>query len=123
MSIIRRAFTGLRWILVGAVVAAVVVGTSAATAFIAADPSGYQGHTVAFERPTPEWSLTAAPGVDRQQAIDEALRAVPGATVVEAELDTDNGVPVWDIELRTPEGIESEVHVDAGTGKIIDTHR
>jgi hypothetical protein len=45
-----------------------------------------------------------------------ALTAVPGSTVTETRLDTDNGRTVWNVHLSTPSGA-LEVKVDAETGE------
>lgn len=73
-AILGRALAGLRWLLIGAAVAAFLVG--GAVALGAATST--QGH---------DWMLTAAPTIGRQQAIDKALATVPGGTVISAELD------------------------------------
>ena len=51
--------------------------------------------------------------VAEQAAID----ANPGTTVIETELDNENGVLVYSVELSNG----SEVKVDAGTAKVLDT--
>ncbi|GEN84034.1 hypothetical protein SLU01_23460 [Sporosarcina luteola] len=52
------------------------------------------------------------------QAIEIALQRVPG-DVVEAELDYDDGVLLYDIEIRNAQGVKYEVKVDAVTGEVI----
>ena len=46
-----------------------------------------------------------------------ALAGNPGTSVVKTELDNENGVPVYGVELSNG----SEVKVDAGTGKVLYT--
>ena len=53
------------------------------------------------------------------QAETAALAAYPGTTVVETELDNENGVLVYSVELSN--GLD--VKVDAGNGKILHTEQ
>lgn len=46
-----------------------------------------------------------------------ALRAVPSGTVLETRPDLENGRPVWNVHLSTPDGTV-EVKVDALTGAV-----
>ncbi|WP_280234321.1 PepSY domain-containing protein [Nocardia cyriacigeorgica] len=116
VSIIRRAATSLRWILVGAVVLA-AVGIGIATLTL----GGSAGHTVSLDRPISEWSLVANPSIDRQEAMNTAAAQVPDGVAVSAEFDTELGVAVWEVEVRTPAGVEYDVTVDANTGKVLGT--
>ena len=54
------------------------------------------------------------------QAIKTASEKVPG-TVVEAELEKKHGKTVWEVEVLGADGNVTEVHIDAGTGAVIDT--
>ncbi len=54
------------------------------------------------------------------QAIKTALDKVPG-TAVEAELEKKHDKTVWEVEVLGADGKVTEVHIDAGTGAIIDT--
>ncbi|WP_236785068.1 PepSY domain-containing protein [Alteribacter salitolerans] len=53
-----------------------------------------------------------------EDAIEIAISQVPG-TVVDVDLDTENGILVWEIEIVTPQGMKYEVDVDANTGNIL----
>ena len=53
------------------------------------------------------------------QAIKTALDAVPG-TAVEAELEKKHDKTVWEVEVLGADGTMTEVHIDAGTGTVID---
>ncbi|HLR79228.1 MAG TPA: PepSY domain-containing protein [Bacillota bacterium] len=59
----------------------------------------------------------------RQISIEEAMRIalerVPGE-VVKIELDTEQGVIVYEVDIVTNQGIEYEVVVDRNTGRIIE---
>lgn len=115
-TVFRRAYAGLRWLLVGTAVAAVVVGLSAALAAVAT--GGPDDHTIAFRSSAGDWSLVADTGISRQQAIDKAVRAVPGGRVRSAELDSDRGTAVWEVELTAPAGVRYDVTIDASGGAV-----
>ncbi|WP_432359886.1 PepSY domain-containing protein [Sporosarcina sp. UB5] len=54
------------------------------------------------------------------QAMEVALNRVPG-DVIKAELEFDDGVLLYEITIRTKEGVRYEVKVDAVTGQIISS--
>lgn len=56
--------------------------------------------------------------IDRAQAEQAALKAVPG-TVKEAELGNENGYVVWDVKVAADSGSVQEVKVDAGDGQVL----
>ncbi|MEV6427577.1 PepSY domain-containing protein [Nocardia sp. NPDC051463] len=116
--ILRRIFAGLRWLLVGAAVSALFVGGAVALS-TSTDSRWHDQRTVALFPPDHDLVLTAAPAIDRQQAIDKALGALPGSTLISAELDADQGTTVWEVELRAPDGIEYEVTIDSNTGAVL----
>lgn len=62
---------------------------------------------------------TAAPALNEAQAIEIALAEVPGE-VVETELENEDGIQVYEIEILTAEGKEMEVEVHAGTGEVLE---
>ncbi|MBF6328371.1 PepSY domain-containing protein [Nocardia transvalensis] len=57
--------------------------------------------------------------LDQQQTLDAARAALMGATVESVELDTSEGSPKWEIDLRTRDGAGYEAHVDAATGTVL----
>jgi uncharacterized membrane protein YkoI len=65
---------------------------------------------------------TLAQQVNADQAQSTALQAVPGQ-VLEVELDHENGVVIWEVEIRTPDGRRAEVNVDANSGAIVKVER
>ncbi len=65
--------------------------------------------TVAFDAPT----LTEA------QAVEIALAEVPGE-VQEAELEREDGMHVYEIEILTADGAEMDVEINADTGEIFE---
>jgi uncharacterized membrane protein YkoI len=78
-----------------------------------------------------EGTVAARPGeraraadarVTPRQARTAALLAVPGAQVVDVELEAENGWLVYEVELhRDP--ADYDVLVDAGTGRVLCTER
>ncbi|MBV6657397.1 MAG: PepSY domain-containing protein [Devosiaceae bacterium] len=64
-------------------------------------------------------STATAPSLTAVEAIEIALAEVPGE-VQEAELDRDDDLPVYEIEILTAEGVEMEVEINAETGEILE---
>ncbi len=62
-------------------------------------------------------ALASKAVISEQQAIDVALAANPGTTLVKASLDNENGVVVYSVELSNG----ADVKVDATTGQIAST--
>ncbi|HYN96806.1 MAG TPA: PepSY domain-containing protein [Pilimelia sp.] len=56
--------------------------------------------------------------INATQAADIIVAALPGARVTEAELDEDNGRPIWEMTFVFGRS-EGEVDVDATTGAIL----
>ena len=58
----------------------------------------------------------------RRISIEEAMiiakERVPGE-VIKVELDTENGLFVYEIEIRSAQGIEYELEIDVYTGQIV----
>ena len=54
-----------------------------------------------------------------EKAKQIALAEVPGATVVKAEFDNDDGVPVYEVEL-VKDAWEYEFKIHAKTGQILE---
>lgn len=54
-----------------------------------------------------------------QEAIDIALAQVPGQAV-KAELDTRQGIRVYEVDIVAGQGIKYEVAVNINTGEIIE---
>jgi len=59
--------------------------------------------------------------INSEAAIQIALQRVPGQ-VIKVELDYENGILVYEIDIRTTSGIY-EVHVDAITGQVLKIER
>lgn len=57
--------------------------------------------------------------IGTEKAKKIALEKVPGATVVKAEFDTDDGIPIYEIELFSG-NTEYEITIHAETGEILE---
>ncbi|WP_339249331.1 PepSY domain-containing protein [Sporosarcina sp. FSL W8-0480] len=56
--------------------------------------------------------------ISMTQATEIALQRVPGE-VIKAELEYDDGILLYEIEIRNAQGVKYEVKVDAVTGEVI----
>lgn len=61
-------------------------------------------------------------GLSLAQAIERALNEVPG-TLDDAELDDDNDVAVWKVEIDTPEQQDIEVLINVADGQVVRVDR
>jgi len=57
--------------------------------------------------------------IDEEQARKIALEAYPG-TVSEVEYEIEDGVAIYEFDIKTADGRKMEVEVDAANGKIIE---
>ena len=64
-------------------------------------------------------TLAAETGLTKEQAIEIALMEVPGQ-VREVELEREDGVQVYEIEILTDAGVEMEVEIAADTGDVLE---
>ncbi len=60
------------------------------------------------------------PAVTFAQAEQIARDHVPDASVESIELEDEHGARVYEVELRTADGAEHEVLIDANDGHVID---
>lgn len=60
----------------------------------------------------------ASAKINMNQAIEAAAREVPSGKVVEAELDMENGVARYEVEILVGDAWK-EVFIDAATGKVM----
>ncbi|MFD4944923.1 PepSY domain-containing protein [Streptomyces sp. NPDC058409] len=104
-----------RKIAIAAVTAAVLVGGGAATAVAFTDDDSHDRTT----RSSAASGSTAR--VDVGDATAAAVGAVPG-TVTEAELDDEDGGPVWELDVFGSDKVWHDVTVDAGNGKVLGKH-
>ena len=56
--------------------------------------------------------------VSMEQANEIALQRVPGV-VVKSELEFDDGMLIYEVDIRTAEGHKYEVKIDAVTGEVL----
>ncbi|HEX6595040.1 MAG TPA: PepSY domain-containing protein [Bacillota bacterium] len=70
-----------------------------------------------------QWNGHGYQNMYRQISIEEAMRIamerVPGE-IVKVELDTEQGMIVYEVDIMTPQGIQYEVVVDRNTGRVIE---
>lgn len=60
--------------------------------------------------------------IDVNKAMSLALAQVPGS-VLAVELDIDNGIVFWELEVRSNDGALYDVEIDANSGRIIEVDR
>ena len=58
-------------------------------------------------------------GMDEDKAVEIALVEVPG-TVQDVELDDEDGVPIYEVEILSTDGQEYEVEIAADTGAVVE---
>lgn len=71
-------------------------------------------------QPLSEQASAQGSYINKQQAEQDALKAVGGGTVVEAQRDQWKGYQIWDVTITQP-GFEYEVYVNARGGAILKT--
>ncbi|WP_166363085.1 PepSY domain-containing protein [Pseudomonas akapageensis] len=54
-----------------------------------------------------------------EQLVHIALGRYPGAKLLEADLEADDGTYIYEVELLTVEGIVREIELDAATGQVL----
>ena len=64
------------------------------------------------------WQNPRYRGISIEQAMAIAVGRVPGQ-VVKAELDYEDGMLVYEVDIRTADGRKYEVRIDANTGAIL----
>ena len=71
-------------------------------------------------QPMSEQASALGSYISKQQAEQDALKAVGGGTVVQAQRDQWKGYQIWDVTITQP-GFEYEVYVNARGGAILKT--
>ncbi|MBT8459328.1 MAG: PepSY domain-containing protein [Boseongicola sp.] len=64
-------------------------------------------------------SVASANGLTKEQAIEIALTEVPGQ-LIEVEREREDGIQIFEVEIRNAEGVEMELEIDAETGEILE---
>lgn len=82
-----------------------------------------------FDRPAPwsdDWKdhekLPTSTNISADRAMQIALQQVPGS-VIAIELDADDGVVYWELEIRSDGGMLYDVEIDANSGRVLDIDR
>jgi len=70
-------------------------------------------------RPRYDQNLFDIASITPTQARNTALNLHPGATVRYTELEYENGVLVYEVELTQANGRKAEVHINAETGAVL----
>lgn len=63
------------------------------------------------------------PRVTVRDAIQTALKRIEDGEVTDAELSTEDGKRVWDIEVDVPRGDDWDLWIDAATGEVLREER
>ncbi len=63
-------------------------------------------------------TIAGLASISSGEAATIAIRALPGK-VIETRLDNENGFLVWEVELITTKGKETELMIDAGNGYLL----
>lgn len=66
--------------------------------------------------------LPTSTKIDMNKAMRLALEQVPGS-VIAVELDIDEGIVYWELEVRSTSGALYDVEIDANSGRIIEVDR
>ncbi|QKZ05221.1 MULTISPECIES: PepSY domain-containing protein [Pseudomonas] len=54
-----------------------------------------------------------------EQLLQNAMGRYPGAKLLEAELEEDDGVYTYEVELLTADGVVREIKLEAATGRLL----
>lgn len=75
-----------------------------------------------WQQAGPYWSYPGYYHVNRTVTMEEAMRIarerVPGE-VIKVELDRENGLYVYEVKIRTADGVVYELEIDVHTGQIV----
>ncbi|PQM48594.1 hypothetical protein C1Y40_01190 [Mycobacterium talmoniae] len=74
-----------------------------------------------FGSKTKHRELVDAAKLDYRQAVDKVTQAVPGR-ITELDLDTEDGVTVWEADVHDSGDAKHEVSIDAGSGDVVSQH-
>ena len=96
-----------------ALMAAAGLATAGGLAWAQPAPGGAAAQPAPAAQPQGRISL--------QQAIAAAEKHHPGGTATKAELDTEWGQAVYEVEVRMPNRQEYDVKIDASNGKVLSS--
>ncbi|MFI6709453.1 PepSY domain-containing protein [Nonomuraea sp. NPDC050478] len=97
----------------------IIVASAAAMALVAGGSAAFAASQDSLEGPASQSVAQTAPQVTAQQAIELALKEVPGSWVSEVDFDgRGKKTDVW--EVKTIKGdVEHELDIDAVSGKLL----
>jgi len=104
-----------------AMVSCFVLVTMMLTAVAAAQPSGIRGSIPYHGKSKDEKAMAALARITSEEAAAIARRARPG-TVVETELEEEDGYLVWEVEVVAGDK-ELKLKIDAGDGRVLGIER
>lgn len=81
------------------------------------------GHALASQDAAQAASRLAQARISLSQAIAAAEAHHPGSRAVQAELDSQPGQVVFDVDVLDPQQQLHEVRIDAGNGQVIRSQR
>ncbi|MBM7334978.1 PepSY domain-containing protein [Alcanivorax marinus] len=55
-----------------------------------------------------------------EQILAVAMARHPGASLLEAELERDDGALIYELEVLTEDGVVRELEIDARTGRVLE---
>lgn len=77
----------------------------------------YHPHMMRYNWPEPAYH-TGYRQITMQEAMNIAVERVPGQ-IVKVELERENGIWVYEVDIITSQGVKYEVEVDVNTGNIV----
>ncbi|MEW1750123.1 PepSY domain-containing protein [Streptomyces angustmyceticus] len=126
---VKRTLAPRAVVLATAAAVALIGGTGAATAFADDDGPAPQSSVRLsqserhLDDAAKDRAQVKADKVSQSEATAKALKAVPG-TATSAELDNAdrNGSLVWEVDVLGKDRKSHDVTIDAGNGKVLNTH-
>lgn len=110
-----------QWIaMIGGGALAVIVAAAGASFAQAGDDRDIQGTIPVADQAEAQYPAMAAITLD--QALQKAVASTPGQ-VLKAELEDANGFLVYGIEVVGADQAVMDVTIDAGSGKVLATHK
>jgi regulator of RNase E activity RraB len=82
-------------------------------------PNSGEANKKKADKEKEKMELATTTKVSIQEAIKTVTANVPG-TVIEAELEKEDGRTVWEVKVVTAKGELKEMYVDVQSGKIVD---
>ena len=80
-------------------------------------PQEVQSGSIAVQN-LDQQSLASIPIINAEKAIQIASLAVPGR-VLQSKLGDENGFLIWEVDVQTANGQQTELKLDAGNGRLL----